>query len=262
MKSRTSNTVCPTCKGNGWILYTPHKDLFRDVYGDTDLVPNDYAKPCPDCHGMKGRYSAAHEKDLTGVPEMFRFADISKFKFDIYNTDTTKLEKIAHSFVTDFDKWKAECRGLYIWSAIPGSGKSFLSACLGKSIMTSRGITFRFITVPDYIASVGDSYKREKGESDQSEIYRSCDLLVLDDIGANMSRSEWQAQELFRIVDERMRKGKPTIYTSNYPLTKLGVDERVKSRISSTSVTIQLPEESIREKLSQANRESFLQRVL
>ena len=256
------NTVCPTCKGHGWILYKPDSRLFADVYGNTDIEPNEYAKPCPDCRGGKSnRYTGANENDLTGVPEAFRFVDISKFKYNVYATDTTSLKRIVNSFVNDYEKWENEGRGLYIWSKEPGSGKTFLASCLGKSVMVAKGVTFRFITTPDYLATVGDSYKRESGAMDQSQIYRTCELLVLDDIGAQMSK-EWHQQELFRLIDLRMKAQKVTIFTSNYPLDKLNVEDRIKSRISAMSVTVQMPEESVREKQAADNRKDFLDRVL
>lgn len=258
--SPLSTTVCPTCKGNGWIPYKVDPREVVNIYGNL-CEPQDYAKRCPDCNGVPKRYTGAHEKDLTGVPEAFRFVDISKFKYSVYKADTTGLKKIVESFVNDFDKWYAEGRGLYIWSAMPGSGKTFLASCLGKSVMTAKGITFKFISAPDYLATVGDSYKRERGELDPSEVYRTCELLVLDDIGTQMSK-EWHSQEMFRLIDERMRQGKVTIYTSNLPMARLNVDERIKSRISSTSVTIQMPEESVREIEAANKRQDFLNRVV
>ena len=259
--SHSSTTVCPTCNGNGWILYQPDSRLFSDIYGEMDIAPQSYAKRCPDCNGIVKRYTGAHEKDLTGVPEAFRFVDISKFKYSVYKADTTTLKKIIESFVYNFEKWYAEGRGLYIWSTMPGSGKTFLASCLGKSVMTAKNMTFKFVSTPDYLATVGDSYRRERGELDPSEVYRKCDLLVLDDIGTQMSK-EWHSQEMFRLIDERMRQGKVTIYTSNLPFSRLNVDERIKSRISAMSVTIQMPEESVREIEAANKRQDFLNRVV
>lgn len=127
--------------------------------------------------------------------------------------------------------------------------------------MVAKDVSFKFISAPDYLATVGDSYKRENGALDQSAVYRTCELLVLDDIGTQMSK-EWHSQEMFRLIDERMRQGKVTIYTSNLPFSRLNVDDRIKSRISSTSVTIQMPEESVREQQATENRQDFLNRVL
>ncbi len=261
MKPNASpSTVCPTCNGSGWILYQVSPQALVDVYGVL-AEAQDYAKPCPDCKRTGGKYRDTNVKDLTGVPEAFRFVDISKFKYDVYTSDTSILKRIVKSFVEDYDKWENEGRGLYLWSKEPGSGKTFLASCLGKSIMQAKDKLFKFITAPDYMNVVGESYKREPGVADPSLVYRNCDLLVLDDIGAQMSK-EWQQQEMFRLIDERMKNQKVTIYTSNYPLDKLNLDERVKSRISAMSVMIQMPEESVREKQSAAARKDFLSRVL
>ena len=93
-----------------------------------------------------------------------------------------------------------------------------------------------------------------------SERYRSCDLLVLDDIGAQKT-GDWQEQEIFRIVNERMNNKRITIFTSNIPPEKLNVGSRTIDRIRKMSVVIQMPEESIRLKKAQDEQEAFLNKV-
>lgn len=253
--SSSAKYKCPTCKDRGWIIYKPAASEFEDVYGKEGPEPNDFARRCPDCNG--GR---KFDEDLTGVPESFRFSDISKFDFGIYSKDISKIQKIANSFVNDFIEWRNYGKGLYIFSKTPGSGKTFLASCIGKSAMVKYNLIFKFITAPDYINKVGQSYK-DKEAPDGSYIYRTCDLLVLDDIGAQIGK-EWQQQEMFRLVDERMKHGLLTIYTSNLDIEGLNVDERTKSRIMATAVRIQMPEESIRSEKSKSEQEIFLQKIL
>lgn len=253
--SSSAKYKCPTCKDRGWIMYQVSPSELEYVYGKDNMGANDYARKCPDCNG--GR---KFDEDLTGVPESFRFSDISKFDFDIYSKDISNIRKIANSFVKDFNEWRNYGKGLYIFSKTPGSGKTFLASCLGKSVMVKYDIVFKFITAPDYINKVGQSYKDKEGP-DGSYIYRTCDLLVLDDIGAQIGK-EWQQQEMFRLVDERMKHGLLTIYTSNLDIEGLNVDERTKSRIMATAVRIQMPEEGIRSEKSKSEQEAFLQKIL
>lgn len=251
-------TKCPECHGNGWVLYEVDGRALEDVYG-AGAPSNTYAKPCPTCKGFK-----KESEDLTCVPDMYREADLSKFKFDIYSISISMIEKIIKSFVNEFNsKWKSQGMGLYLWSKTPGSGKTFLACCIGKSVMLKYNLRFKFITVIDYINKVSESYalrKSDSGAIDPSEIFRECELLVLDDIGAQMSK-DWQNQEIYRLVDERMANGLITIFTSNMPIEKLNIDERAKSRIYKQAIPIQMPEESIREKEAQNRQAEFFKGI-
>ena len=240
---------CPVCHGMGWQLET--RTVFD--YGPAkELV---YAVPCKKCTGYRRVY------DQTGVPDEFREADIGKFKFDSYSKDMSKIYKLAVSFLQDFPKWQNAGKGLYMWSKTPGSGKTFLSCCIAKSVMIKYDLQMRFITAPDYIAAVGDSYKRERGELDTSSIYRECTLLILDDIGAQADK-EWQRQEMFRLINNRMERGLITLYTSNAPVENLNVDDRTKDRIIKTSVIFNMPEESIRRIKAKSEQNEFLRNII
>ncbi|MCD8069075.1 MAG: ATP-binding protein [Lachnospiraceae bacterium] len=141
-----------------------------------------------------------------------------------------------------------------------GSGKSFLSCCLANSIRIKYNLRCRFVSAVDYLAAVGDGYDR-KGEPDPSAKYRECDLLILDDLGAHKS-GEWQVQEIFRLIDERMKASLAAIITANMPLDGQKIGERTVNRIYSKCVSFHLPEESIRAKIAQAENEKFLAEVL
>ena len=119
----------------------------------------------------------------------------------------------------------------------------------------------RFITAPDYIDAVGNSYKRERGEEDPSQIYRECGILVLDDIGAQADK-DWHRQEIFRLVNKRMEDGNITIYTSNMSTDTLNVDNRTRDRIIKTSIELRMPEESIRKKEAAREQKTFLASVM
>lgn len=172
------------------------------------------------------------------------------------------LWKIAEDFLKNYrERWEKAGKGLYLWSKTPGSGKTFLSCCIGKSVMIKYDLRMRFVTVPDYLAKVGDSYKRQPGECDESTIYRECDMLIFDDIGAQKS-GEWQQQEVFRIINERLDAGKVIIFTSNMCPEDLNLDDRIIDRIIKKSVVLQMPEESIRRREAKEEQDDFLKDIL
>lgn len=57
--------------------------------------------------------------------------------------------------------------------------------------MVKYDLRIRFVTAPDYLTMVGESYKRQEGMMDKSQVFRECALLVLDDIGTQKA-GDWQ----------------------------------------------------------------------
>ena len=127
--------------------------------------------------------------------------------------------------------------------------------------MINHDLQMRFITAPDFLAKVVESYKRQQGEYDESTVYRECNLLIFDDIGAQKT-GEWQQQEVFRIINERLNAGKTIIFTSNMCPEDLNLDDRTIDRIMKKSVVLQMPEESIRRKEAKEEQNSFLRDIL
>lgn len=240
---------CPVCQGTGWELYTA--TVFD--YGQPEAIT--FARRCTKCTGERRII------DNTGVPDEYHDADFGKFDFSAYQVDMSKARNLCWSMVQNFTEWEKVGKGLYLWSKTPGSGKTFLACCIAKSLMMKYDLQMRFVTAVDYINAVGESYKRERGQEDVSEVYRTCSILVFDDIGAQIDK-DWQRQELFRLVNKRMENGTITIYTSNLGTQSLNVDDRTRDRIVKSSIVLQMPEESIRRKKAQEEQARFLQSVM
>lgn len=237
-----SGNRCPECDGTGYILS-------KDEEGRL------FSEECPACKEKK------RSSNPTGIPAKYHDTDLSSFPFDSYSTDITKTKKAVVRYFEKYLMCEKQSKGLYLWSKTPGSGKTFLSCCLARSIMIKCDLQMKFVTVPDYLAMVGESYNRQQGIEDLSEIYRTCTLLVLDDIGSQRN-GEWQEQELFRLINERQNTGKVTIYTSNYAPDQLKLSNRVIDRIIKSALVVQMPEESIRRKNAQKEQEQFLKELL
>ena len=255
MATSQSTSTCPECKGRGWVLYSSSEGT-EDIYGCP--VEVDYAKPCPACKGF-----TKATLDLTGVPDCYREVDIYKFDWDVYGMDTSPIKKVAFSFVNEFEKWETAGEGIYLCSKTPGSGKTMLACCMAKSAMMRTNKRMKFVTATDYINAVGNYYEARKaspGCLDESQKYRECDILVLDDIGAQKT-GEWQDQELFRLINERIVKGRITIYTSNLPQEKLNVDERTISRIMKSAMQIRMPEVSVRKEMANQRHSEFIKNL-
>ena len=249
MHAPSGSGNCPVCGGSGWELYTA---TCFEYEPPEELL---FARKCTKCSGER------RLADLTGVPEEYYDADFRKFDFGAYRVDLSKTKNLCGNMIRNYPEWEKAGKGLYIWSKMPGSGKTFLACCLAKTLMIKYDRQMKFVTATDYINTVGNSYNRERGMIDESEIFRTCDILVFDDIGAQADK-DWQRQEIFRLSDSRMKNGNITIYTSNMNPGSLNVDERTKDRIIKQSIVLQMPEESIRRKKAQEEQNRFLQSVV
>ena len=246
-----SSNECPKCKGTGWELYQS-SDGTESIYGYPVMI--DYARRC-NC--MTNVFA---NMDRTEFPSIYRDCDIYKFDWNCYQFDTTDMKRVAFSFFNQFEEWQKASKGLYIWSKTAGSGKTFLSACLAKSVMMRTQKLVKYITPIDYMDKVSEGYKF-KDLPDPSKSYRECTLLILDDLGTQI-KSDWHSQELFRLIDYRNTNGLVTIFTSNYNVEDLNLDERCKSRILKSSIVLHMPEESIRNQKAAAEQGEFVNKLL
>lgn len=237
--------VCAVCGGSGWEEFWEPAEIYGGKM--TSVM-----KKCSKCNGK-------NNDDSSGIP--FAECDITRFNSKVYSVSIDKIEKIALSIVDNFKKWQNSGKGLYLWSKTPGSGKTYLASCIARSLILKYGLKAKFITCPDYINYVGNSYKRQAGQLDESAVFRSCQLLILDDIGSQVSR-DWQGQELFRLVNKRLLDNNITFYTSNMAPENLNLDDRTINRIIKSSITIQMPEESIRLKKARSEQDKFLKDII
>ena len=244
MISYSDNTnVCPLCKGGGYIIERRSTEHSKKVYGDDRLV--DYAKPCPACNGGLAQ-KAEEVKKRSNLPDSYLENRLNDFDFDIYKDsngnkiDTSKQKEFITSFVDDFDKWSSAPLGLYINSKTRGSGKTFLASCICNEIISKYSYTTKFVSVSDLI-------NISQREDEPLKPLKECKLLVLDDLGTKMNGQEWLNDILFEIIDYRYQHKLTVVITSNIPLKKLHIDDRLDSRIDKMTQNIPLPECSVRQ---------------
>lgn len=246
------STECPECGGTHWI--------FKKVQGNSDFhftpkgrqmpVGVEYAISCPKC-GYKVKLGGS------GIPGKYYSLGYDEERFwSVYRDNCAQQKAMVGSFVAKNPQWKY---GLYIWSTQRGTGKTRLSCSILTSIKLKHEISIRFISVPDYLYKLRNSY-RENTVDATSMVRELMDvgLLCLDDLGAE-KRSEWTDQELYYLIDSRYRKGLKTIITSNNDITGLSEDSRLSDRIREICIEMHMPEQCIRTQQAFQQQHEFLQ---
>ena len=248
MNGSNVKALCNICHGTG---YAVSNIIVSDYDPDT---PIQIGTPCPKC---KGRADLGNPV----FPSIYSEADMSKFDFNEYGCNVDSVRDIVTGFWEKYPEMEENRIGLYIWSKIKGSGKTFLACCLAGSIQAKFRKTVKFVSAVEYLQAVKESFKQGPEVTNRVFGYMNCDLLVLDDLGSE-KQSEWADQELFRLIDHRANDGKPVIITSNVPMEALKCDGRISSRLGDMCVSVAMPEISIRQKKAEEKHEKILRKIL
>lgn len=117
----------------------------------------------------------------------------------------------------------------YLVWGVPGNGKTHLAAAVCH-VLKERGFIPVFQSVPELLERIRNTFdgKHKETEREIMAALLECDLLVLDDIGAEKP-TEWVQDVMFRIIDGRYRNKRPILYTSNHDVR--GLAERLGARI-------------------------------
>lgn len=206
---------------------------------------------------------ADERRRRAAIPAIYEGMGAQDFDFDIYGKDVAmaKVKAIVNGFILKFSLWQSEGKNLYIYSKTKGTGKTMLSCILLNEVTMRHMTPARFITVYDYLNTVTESWKDKTGDtSARLRDIETAQLLILDDIGAQ-DPNKLVNDSLFKLIDRRYSNMLVTIFTSNKKINDLGLDDRIISRIEEKSISVSLPEVSIRQRKAESKQKEFLSRL-
>lgn len=103
----------------------------------------------------------------------------------------------------------------WIYLAGPtGVGKTHLAVSIANvQIQQGRSVLFRF--VPDLLDQLRRAYQPSSpgGFDREFQVIRNCEVLILDDLGAQASTA-WAEEKLYQLIVHRHAAGMPTVITS------------------------------------------------
>ena len=139
---------------------------------------------------------------------------------NIYTDDKNRLETIK--WLTIFIKKienNEKSKGLFLTGNF-GCGKTYVVAAAFNEL-AKKGKKVACLYYPEFLRSL-----KERFSDDYREVFdkvKKCDLLLIDDIGAETVTSWNRDEVLGTILQYRMQESLPTFFTSNLSLKELEV---------------------------------------
>ena len=148
------------------------------------------------------------------MPYHIKMAKMSNIEI---NSTRAKIIKWINKFYDDFKSGK-QTKGLYLSGSF-GSGKTYiLSALLNE--LSKLNYSCIIVYYPELLRSIKESFNSDDYNERINEI-KKCDLLLLDDIGAETT-TPWNRDEILgTILQYRMDNKKATFFTSNLNIKEL-----------------------------------------
>ncbi len=231
--------------------------------------PEHYFEPpydCPDCRdtgyidGKKCHCFQQAAIDLvytqSNIRQILDLENFQNFSYDYYSakqinpaTGLSSRDTVEHAvrqcldFVRTFDQ---EFHNLFFYGDT-GIGKTFLSNCVAKELLDSGHSVIYFSASSLFHIFEKSVFDRGREASGDYQNIFECDLLIIDDLGTELSNT-FTVSQLFLCLNERILRRKSTIISTNLALGQLAdiYSERTFSRISSNFTMIKLFGDDIR----------------
>lgn len=192
----------------------------------------------------------------SNLKEILQAENFNNYTYRYYSDDfkdaSTGLTALAAAkraytqskyFVDTFDD---EFNNLLIYGDT-GVGKTFISNCIAKELIDTSHSVIYFSAFQLFNALAKSTFEQNVEYDEMTEYILDCDLLIIDDLGTELTNS-FVSSQLFLCVNERILRRRSTIISTNLSIDKL-VDtysERTFSRISSNYTMLKLIGDDIR----------------
>lgn len=159
--------------------------------------------------------------------------------------------KICQDFVQNFVQ---DYHNLFFYGTV-GTGKSFLSGCVANELLKAGHSVLYFSSAGlfELLAAYTFGAKEKEILHNFYEDLYNCELLIIDDLGTEMTNS-FVSSQLFTCLNERHLRRRSVIISTNLSLEELRdrYSDRVFSRITSNYTLCKLtgPDIRMRRKLS------------
>ena len=199
--------LCPKCRDTGWVG----------------------ASMCECLHGLCAAEQIKELSKLLNLGEQ----SFDKARLDVYSDQIKGGQersprehmKQVLSFCEGYARqFKTHPVKNLFFTGGTGLGKTFLSACIAREV-SNGGASVVYDTAINIFATFeARKFAREADQErearDDARRYLNCDLLILDDLGSEMTTQMVQ-MALYELVNSRLVAGKRTIISSNLSMDEI-----------------------------------------
>ena len=182
-------------------------------------------------------------KALTALLNLTDEQDFDRLRLDVYSDQPwpgyprspreqmKRVAQVCEGYARQFPDYPLKNLRL---AGGTGLGKTFLSGCIAREV-SRRGHSVVYDTAINlFTVFETRRFTRDAGEErqarDLTRRYLGCDLLILDDLGSEMTTPLYQSA-LYEVVNGRLQSGKHTILSTNLSMDALA--ERYGAQLAS-----------------------------
>ena len=202
--------ICPRCKGTGYIGAAM-------------------------CECLQELCRQAQKKELSTL--LAGKETFEGFRLDLYPTQPDPQSGISPRSLMQntFQICKRYAREFsckspsLLFTGAPGLGKTYLSACIARSVADS-GFSVVYDTAGKLISDFEAAKFGADRDSELIEKYLLCDLLIIDDLGTEMT-TQFSLSALYQVINTRLMEERPVIISTN--LSTAAIQQRYPGPIAS-----------------------------
>ena len=165
--------------------------------------------------------------------------DLNFYPETVEGTSGVSIRRIMENNYLFCEKYAREFRlpqpGI-LMNGGTGLGKTHLSLAVGKEVI-EKGYSVIYGSAPDLLRKVEREHFRSGEETDTAQLLYECDLLIIDDLGAEFE-SKFNDSVIYNLLNIRMNTGKPVIASTNFQTSEL--QKRYGDRIASRLFTMEI----------------------
>lgn len=169
----------------------------------------------------------------SGIGGLLKKQSFDNFSLHYYDGEALNYAKRALETAKDFAETFNKTGKSLLFMGGTGLGKTHLSTAIARRAI-DRGFDVVYETAQNVIADFEyDRFKSGYGETEsRAEKYLDCDLLIMDDLGAELT-NQFTVSSLYNIINTRINLGKSTVVSTNLGQKNLfeRYDERITSRL-------------------------------
>ena len=172
----------------------------------------------------------------------FKNAGIGKYlqsqSFDNFDLSLYPFGKIRNAMSETFslvkkyaESFSEDTTDSLLFVGATGLGKTHLSSAVAKAVI-EKGFTVYYDSAQNIISTFEKERFLREGETLNSDKFFECDLLIIDDLGAEV-QSRSSVSYFYTLINTRLISGKPVIISTNLGATELKnqYEARIVSRL-------------------------------